>query len=180
LILLGYFWGMVTRAKRPIPEELVVSIEKSRCSGWPGSSGSFCRARGPTSEGKPEYRDAIPAPRRLYMGEMKKTAADSSGLAGAFVPSVKASVQRQIAWLEAFWETSQDHEDFYVKKAGWWAKRQYYDHPLAGKFLVAPFVFLGAFLPSARSLFSPKRRLPISDAHYAMWFAYLHRLTGDR
>ncbi len=37
-----------------------------------------------------------------------------------------------------------------------------------------------AFLPSARQLFWHKQRFPIADAHYAMGFALLADLTGDR
>lgn len=95
-------------------------------------------------------------------------------------PQVNAALRRQIEWLERFGETSQDHQDFYVNPYGRWAKRLYYEKPTLGKIFAAPLVFLEAFLPSTRALFWGRQRLPIADAHYAMGFAFLHRLTGEK
>lgn len=85
-----------------------------------------------------------------------------------------------VAWLEKFGETSQDHQDFYASKVGRWAKNLYYRQPTLGKLAVLPMVASEAFAPWTRRFFYPRMRLPISDAHFAMGFAGLYRLTGER
>ena len=49
-----------------------------------------------------------------------------------------------------------------------------------GTAVVAPMIFFEAFVPAARRLFWHKQRFPIADAHYAMGFAMLHHLTGEK
>lgn len=93
---------------------------------------------------------------------------------------VRAAVDRFVPWLERFGETSQDHQDFYASRVGRAAKSLYYRHKTAGTFAVLPMVACEAFLPSTRRFFYPRMRLPISDAHYAMGFALLYRVTDDR
>jgi hypothetical protein len=91
------------------------------------------------------------------------------------------SVFRFLSWLDKFGELSQDHQDFYNGKYGAWAKQFYYNHSgIIGKGFVLPMVFCEAFAPSLRSLFWHKSRLPIADAHYAMGFQFMFKITGDK
>ncbi|MBI5092965.1 MAG: hypothetical protein HZB26_11065 [Candidatus Hydrogenedentes bacterium] len=92
---------------------------------------------------------------------------------------VRTAVDRFVHWLDAFGETSQDQQDFLACPYGRWAKELYYQRPVVGKFFVAPLIFCEAFAPSTRGLFLSRSRLPIADAHFAMGYAFLHRVTGD-
>jgi hypothetical protein len=82
-------------------------------------------------------------------------------------------------WLDAFGETSWDHQSFFAGPVGGRAKSLYYKKRLVGTAAVAPMIFCEAFLPSARRLFHHPLRFPIADAHYAMGFAFLYEATGD-
>jgi hypothetical protein len=81
-------------------------------------------------------------------------------------------------WLDAYGETSWDHQSFFAGVGGR-AKALYYQQPFLGVAAVAPMIFFEAFLPSARRLFHHPLRFPIADAHYAMGFAFLYEATGD-
>jgi uncharacterized protein YyaL (SSP411 family) len=83
-------------------------------------------------------------------------------------------------WLEAFGETSRDHQSFFAGPIGGRAKSLYYRHKALGTLAVAPMIFCEAFLPSARRLLHKRMRFPIADAHYAMGFAYLYEAGGDQ
>jgi len=96
------------------------------------------------------------------------------------VTQIRASVERFMRWLDAFGETSQDQQDFLACPYGRWAKELYYTRPLLGKCFVAPLIFCEAFAPSTRALYMARSRLPIADAHYAMGYTQLYRVTGDR
>ena len=85
-----------------------------------------------------------------------------------------------VHWLEQYGEESYDHQCLYSGPVGGRAKRLYYKKPLFGKFVVAPFVFCEAFLPSARRMLCKKVRFPIADAHYSMGFTYLSKLNKCR
>jgi len=80
-------------------------------------------------------------------------------------------------WLDAYGETSWDHQSFFAGQIGGRAKALYYQHKVLGLAAVAPMIFFEAFLPSARKFFHQRTRFPIADAHYAMGFAYLNRAT---
>ena len=95
----------------------------------------------------------------------------------AAVAEVLPKFQR---WLEAFGETSYDHQTFFAGGVGGRAKRLYYKSKPLGMLAVAPMVFCEAFLPSARKFFWKKQRLPIADAHYAMAFCTLFEADRDR
>jgi hypothetical protein len=82
-------------------------------------------------------------------------------------------------WLNAFGETSFDHQSFFAGPIGGRAKAFYYRNRLVGTAAVAPMVFLEAFLPSARRFFHVRTRFPIADAHYAMGYAFLSEATGN-
>src|SRR6266446_3704417 len=82
-------------------------------------------------------------------------------------------------WLDAYGETSWDHQSFFAGPVGGRAKALYYRYPLIGTAAVAPMIFCEALLPSARRLFHYPLRFPIADAHYAMGFAFLYEATGD-
>src|SRR5690349_11795428 len=87
-------------------------------------------------------------------------------------------VARFTRWLEAYGETSRDHQSFFAGAVGRRAKALYYKHGLVGKAAVAPMIFFEAFLPSARRLFFRPVRFPIADAQYAMGFAFLYEATS--
>jgi hypothetical protein len=82
-------------------------------------------------------------------------------------------------WLDAYGETSWDHQSFFAGPLGGRAKSLYYRNRTVGTAGVAPMIFFEAFLPSARRLFHHPIRLPIADAHYAMGFAFLYETTED-
>src|SRR6266705_2720998 len=82
-------------------------------------------------------------------------------------------------WLDAYGETSWDHQIFFAGPLGGRAKALYYRHKLFGTAAVAPMIFCEAFLPSARRLFHHRMRFPIADAHYAMGFAFLYQATAN-
>jgi hypothetical protein len=90
---------------------------------------------------------------------------------------IDSALERFVTWLDAYGETSQDHQDYYGSPIGRAAKSLYYRHKLAGTVAVLPMVGCEAFAPWTRRFFYPRTRLPISDAHYAMGFALLHRVT---
>src|SRR4029077_7574003 len=82
-------------------------------------------------------------------------------------------------WLDAYGETSWDHQSFFAGPLGRRAKSLYYRNRKIGTAAVAPMIFFEAFLPSARRLFHHATRFPIADAHYAMGFAFLYDATAD-
>jgi len=82
-------------------------------------------------------------------------------------------------WLQAFGETSLDHQTFFAGPMGASAKAFYYQHRKIGIAAVAPMIFCEAFIPSARRFFYQPVRFPIADAHYAMGFAFLHEATAE-
>jgi Prenyltransferase and squalene oxidase repeat len=92
---------------------------------------------------------------------------------------VRASVERFIAWLDRYGETSWDHQSYFAGPFGRRAKALYYRRPLAGTLAVAPMILSEAALPATRRLFWKRQRFPIADAHYAMGFAFLSQVTGD-
>ncbi|PYL72987.1 MAG: hypothetical protein DMF26_15310 [Verrucomicrobia bacterium] len=92
---------------------------------------------------------------------------------------VAGVVKRFIAWLDAYGETSWDHQSFFAGPIGRRAKALYYRHELVGTVAVAPMIAFEAFLPSARRFFHHPTRFPIADAHYAMGFAFLFEVTND-
>jgi hypothetical protein len=83
-------------------------------------------------------------------------------------------------WLDAFGETSADHQSFFAGPVGGGAKALYYRHKLIGTAAVAPMIFFESFLPSARRFFHHPVRFPIADAHYSMGYAFLYEACGDR
>jgi len=82
-------------------------------------------------------------------------------------------------WLDAYGETSWDHQSFFAGPVGRRAKSLYYRNRKIGTAAVAPMIFFEAFLPSARRLFHHATRFPIADAHYAMGFTFLYEATGN-
>jgi hypothetical protein len=84
-----------------------------------------------------------------------------------------------IKWLDAYGESSWDHQSFFAGPLGGRAKSLYYRNWLVGTAAVAPMIFFEAFLPSARRLFHHPIRFPIADAHYAMGFGFLYEATEN-
>lgn len=93
---------------------------------------------------------------------------------------VELSLGRFVQWLDAYGETSYDHQSYFAGRWGGKAKELYYKKPVLGIIAAAPMILSEAFVPSARRLFWHRQRLPIADAHYAMGFAYLSQLPGKR
>jgi hypothetical protein len=89
------------------------------------------------------------------------------------------AVYRFVEWLRNFGETSFDHQSFYAGALGGRAKSLYYRRPVLGTLAVAPMIAAEAFMPAARRLFWHRQRFPIADAHYAMGFALLARVTRN-
>jgi hypothetical protein len=95
----------------------------------------------------------------------------------ALAENVSAVLTDFTRWLDAFGETSLDHQTFFAGAIGGSAKSFYYRHPKLGIVAVAPMIFCEAFIPSARRFFSGAVRFPIADAHFAMGFAFLYEAT---
>jgi hypothetical protein len=92
---------------------------------------------------------------------------------------VSSAVDRFVSWLDRYGETSYDFQTFYASNLCRNIKALYYRKPLLGTVAVAPIIFCEAFVPSARSLFWKRQRFPISDAHFAMGFAFLSKHLND-
>jgi len=95
------------------------------------------------------------------------------------VENVNAAVLRFVGWLDAYGETSYDHQSFFASDLGRRAKALYYTNPALGTLTVAPMILCEAFVPSARKFFWKPQRFPIADAHYAMGFAFLSQALGE-
>lgn len=93
---------------------------------------------------------------------------------------VEETLTRFVTWLNAYGETSWDHQSYFAGGLGGRAKALYYRSPKLGTLAVAPMIFSEAFVPSARRLFHTRIRFPIADAHYAMGFASLYEATGEK
>lgn len=94
------------------------------------------------------------------------------------IDSIRSEIAKFTAWLEQYGEVSFDHQSFFASDIGRWAKSTYYKNRWAGTAIVAPMIFCEALLPAARTLFWKPQRFPIADAHYAMGFAYLAKMSG--
>ena len=122
----------------------------------------------------------------MYLGMLhredpdNRPGANEVGSAQASDETVRERLDEFVEWLDRYGETSFDHQSFFAGPFGGWAKALYYRRPLAGMAVVAPMIFCEAFVPSARQLFWQKQRFPIADAHYAMGFAMLYRVTGEQ
>jgi len=92
---------------------------------------------------------------------------------------VLASVRRFVSWLDGYGETSYDFQTFYASNLCRNIKQLYYRRPLLGTVAVAPIIFCETFLPSARRFFWKRERFPISDAHFAMGFAFLSKHLNE-
>jgi len=95
-------------------------------------------------------------------------------------PRARGAVERFIAWLDRFGETSYDPHDFWATPVGRRAKSLYYRAPAVGALATAPFIFLDTFIPSSRGLVRARARYPIADAHYALGFFAWADATGER
>jgi hypothetical protein len=95
------------------------------------------------------------------------------------VAEVRASVERFVAWLDGYGETSWDHQSYFAGPVGRRAKALYYRQPRLGTLAVAPMILSEALVPSGRRLFWKAQRFPIADAHYAMGFAFLSRALDE-
>jgi len=93
---------------------------------------------------------------------------------------VALAIDGHEAWLARFGELSWDHQSYYAGRFGRAAKALYYRNKWFGTVAVSPMVLSEAVLPVVRRLFHKAQRFPIADAHYAMGYALLSRLTGDQ
>ena len=104
---------------------------------------------------------------------------EGSDLRAPSSDAISTRVSRFIDWLVHYGETSYDHQSFFAGPIGGRAKSLYYRSPVLGVMAVAPMILCEAFFPATRQLFWHRQRFPIADAHYAMGFASLARLTGE-
>ena len=109
-----------------------------------------------------------------------ETSKNSVSVNSKLTDILHSTLCRFIAWLDGYGETSYDHQSFFAGPIGGRAKVLYYRKPLLGTLVVAPMIFCEAFLPTVRQLFWKKQRFPIADAHYAMGFALLAQMTGEK
>jgi hypothetical protein len=93
--------------------------------------------------------------------------------------NIITAIEKFVDWLDQFGETSYDHQTFFAGPVGGKAKALYYNNPWIGIVAVSPMIFSEAFFPAGRQLFWKKQRFPIADAHYAMGFALLSRITKE-
>jgi hypothetical protein len=107
------------------------------------------------------------------------TAVAPTVLLPADIAQVRTALDAFVAWLDSYGETSFDHQTYFAGPTGRAAKALYYKNRALGTLAVAPMIASEAFLPAARRLFWKRQRLPISDAHYSMGFAFL-ALGPDR
>src|SRR5215472_14818306 len=96
------------------------------------------------------------------------------------IKKLQETILQFIEWLDRYGETSFDFQTFYSSPLGQKAKTLYYKRPLFGTIAVAPIIFCEAFAPSARQIFWKRQRFPIADAHYAMGFATLSEVLGEK
>jgi hypothetical protein len=96
------------------------------------------------------------------------------------IDRIPPALARFVAWLDRYGETSYDHQSFYAGTLGRGAKALYYRRKVLGTLAVSPIIFCEAFLPSTRCFFWVRQRFPIADAHYAMGFAFLFRITRNQ
>lgn len=96
------------------------------------------------------------------------------------IARIDAALGRFVSWLVRFGPVSYDHQSYFAGPVGGRAKALYYRNRTLGTMAVAPMILSEAFFPAARTLFWRKQRFPIADAHYAMGFALLAKMTGDR
>ena len=104
---------------------------------------------------------------------------DSTNLDDHLLTRVSDVLINFATWLDAYGETSWDHQSFFAGPVGGRAKSLYYRNSIIGTAAVAPMIFFEAFLPSARRLFHHRVRFPIADAHYAMGFAFLYEASEN-
>ncbi len=95
----------------------------------------------------------------------------------ASVDQVHQTVATFVDWLDAYGETSYDHQSMFAGRVGGPAKALYYRHPALGTVAVAPMLAFEAFLPVMRQAFWKRQRFPIADAHYASGFAFLAKAS---
>lgn len=96
------------------------------------------------------------------------------------VERIDVSLRRFVGWLEAYGETSFDHQSFFAGPIGGRAKALYYKNHLLGIPVVAPMILFEALAPAARQFFWKPQRFPIADAHYAMGFMFLSEALAER
>ena len=93
---------------------------------------------------------------------------------------ISDAISRFMKWLEKYGEISYDHQTFFAGRVGKHAKSLYYKNPILGTISVAPIIFCEAYMPMLRPMFHYKQRFPIADAHYAMGYALLAKITDEK
>ena len=162
-LLFGYSWAAVHRVKRPVSPELMRFHR--------GEQMKKLRAI---------FRSILTRKRvdSFSLGTNTVATGSQRDRASTMIDKVSGVTQHFSEWLDAYGETSWDHQSFFAGRVGGGAKALYYRSKLAGTAAVAPMILCEALLPSARRLFHHPIRFPIADAHYAMGFAFLHEATG--
>lgn len=94
--------------------------------------------------------------------------------------AVQSAVLRFVEWLDRYGELSYDYQSFFSSDLTRAAKALYYKKPFLGTLAVVPMVFCEGFIPSTRWIYWKPQRFPIADAHYAMGFALLGQVLGQK
>jgi len=92
---------------------------------------------------------------------------------------VQAAVLQFVAWLERHGETSFDHQSYFASDLGRSAKACTIESLFWGYWRCRPYSLRG-FRTLGRRLFWKPQRFPIADAHYAMGFAFLAQVLGQK
>jgi glycosyltransferase involved in cell wall biosynthesis len=165
-LLTGYCWAAIRRVERPVSRELMRFHRREQTNKLRAIFGSLLRLKKIDNFSLLTERNRAKGSRTR-----EKTMRLTDGVSGVLTNFV--------GWLDAYGETSRDHQTFFAGTTGKTAKALYYHNKLLGTAAVAPMIFFEALLPSARRLFHYPIRFPIADAHYAMGFAFLFRITSD-
>jgi glycosyltransferase involved in cell wall biosynthesis len=160
-LLFGYSWAALRRVNRPISAELMRFHRADQMRKLKAIFGSLLQLRKADS---------------FSLSSHESSVAKIQGPA-QLRDDVEAVTTNFVNWLSAYGQTSWDHQSFFAGPVGGWAKALYYRNKVAGTAAVAPMILCEAFLPSARLLFHKRIRFPIADAHYAMGFALLYKVT---
>jgi hypothetical protein len=89
------------------------------------------------------------------------------------------SIEKFLAWKNAYGYYSYDQYDFWSSKYGIWSKALYYKKKAIGALFVVPIFITEIFFPSLRKLVASKKRIPIGDAHFLLGYLNLYKYTSN-
>ncbi len=92
---------------------------------------------------------------------------------------ISQSINKFFAWLEDYGFLSYDQFDFWGSKPGVFSKKLFYKNKLLASPIVGLLQILESFLPWSRRFFATRQRFAIGDAHFAMGYMNLYKMTHD-